>query len=101
MFSLLQVRRSSLTLLAVAAVALPAGAQARPIFDPPSDGQTGHRDEPAASVNDVQPPEPTATTRFQWDDAGIGAAGAIVLLGGGAGTATAIRRRRRHRVATA
>src|SRR5689334_16101713 len=82
MFTHLQVKRSSLTLLAIAAVALPAGAQARPIFDPPSGGQIGHRDAPSASVNAVQAPEPTATTGFQWDDAGIGAAGAIVLLGG-------------------
>ncbi|HEX4673520.1 MAG TPA: hypothetical protein VH279_14685 [Solirubrobacteraceae bacterium] len=101
MFTYLQVRRSSLTLLAAAAVALPAGAQARPIFDPPSGGQIGHRDQPAPPVNAAAQPELTGATGFQWDDAGIGAAGAIVLLGVSAGTATAIRRRRRDRVATA
>jgi hypothetical protein len=101
MFTHIQVKRSSLTLLAIAAVALPAGAQARPLFDPPSSGQIGHRDQPAPPVNAAAQPELTASTGFQWDDAGIGAAGAIVLLGAGAGTATAIRRRRRHRVATA
>ena len=95
----LPIKRSSLALLAVAAAALPASAQARPIFDPPSAGQIGHRDQPAQPANVVQP-DATASTGFQWDDAGIGAAGAIVLLSGGVGAATAIRRRR-HRVATA
>jgi hypothetical protein len=38
---------------------------------------------------------PTATSPqgFQWSDAGIGAAGMVVLLGAGAGVATVMRRR--------
>ncbi|HEV7176616.1 MAG TPA: hypothetical protein VGN29_14040 [Solirubrobacteraceae bacterium] len=46
-------------------------------------------------------PEASGPAGFQWDDAGIGAAGAIVLLGAGAGAATTIRRRRTRHVATA
>ena len=98
MFTALPIKRSSLALLAVAAAALPAGAQARPFFDPPTVAQVSQSAQPA---NSAQQPETSASTGFQWDDAGIGAAGAIVLLSGGAGAATAIRRRRRHRVATA
>jgi hypothetical protein len=49
----------------------------------------------------VQTPEATGSAGFQWDDAGIGAAGAIVLVGAGAGATTTIRRRRTRRVATA
>ncbi|MGZ4232538.1 MAG: hypothetical protein ACXVUE_05170 [Solirubrobacteraceae bacterium] len=100
MFTHLPIKRSSLAVLAVAAAALPAGAQARPIFDPASDGPIGHREQPAQPANVVAQPQASVATGFQWDDAGIGAAGAIVLLSGGAGAATAIRRRR-HRVATA
>ncbi len=37
---------------------------------------------------------------FQWGDAGVGAAGLVVLLGAGAGAASAMRRRRVHRVIT-
>lgn len=98
MFTQLPIKRASLTLLAVAAGALPAGAAARPFFDPPNVGQTSHPYQPAPAV---QHPAASASAGFQWDDAGIGAASAIVLLSGGAGAATVIRRRRRHRVATA
>ena len=39
----------------------------------------------------------TSQGGFQWGDAGIGAAGMIVLLGAGAGTAGVMRNRRAHR----
>jgi hypothetical protein len=42
----------------------------------------------------------TSSGGFRWDDAGIGAAGTIVLLGAGAGAASVMRRRRTHRVVT-
>jgi len=97
MFSHLPIKRSSLTLMAVAAAALPAGAQARPFFDP----APVHTAPPARVATVVHEPEANGSASFQWDDAGIGAAGAIVLLGAGAGAATTIRRRRTRRVATA
>lgn len=37
---------------------------------------------------------------FQWDDAGLGAAGMLVLLGTGAGSAILIGRRRAHQIRT-
>jgi hypothetical protein len=96
MFTALPLKRPSLAVLAVAAAALPAGAQARPFFDPPTVAQVSQQAQP---TNVAAQPEASTSTGFQWDDAGIGAAGAIVLLTGAAGAATAIRRRR-HRVAT-
>jgi hypothetical protein len=47
----------------------------------------------ASSVRSVV----TSQGGFQWGDAGIGAAGMIVLLGTGAGAAGAVRRRRAQR----
>lgn len=41
-------------------------------------------------------PTGASSQRFQWDDAGIGAAAMLVLLGVGAGSAVAISRRRAH-----
>jgi hypothetical protein len=97
-FTHLPIRRSLLTAVAVTAVALPAGAQARPFFDTPSDAQPVHA---APLMKVAQEPAANGSAGFQWDDAGIGAAGAIVLVGVGAGAATTIRRRRTNRVATA
>lgn len=93
----IQNRRSFLAAAAVTAAALPAGAQARPFFDP----APVHTAPPARVVTVAQAPSANGPASFQWDDAGIGAAGAIVLLGAGAGAATTIRRRRTRRVATA
>jgi hypothetical protein len=41
----------------------------------------------------------SATRGFEWGDAGLGAAGTLVLLGTGAGSAAVIARRRGHRTA--
>jgi hypothetical protein len=97
MFRDIQIRRSFLAAAAMTAAALPAGAQARPFFDP----APVHTTPPARVATVMQEPEANGSAGFQWDDAGIGAAGAIVLLGAGAGAATMIRRRRTRRVATA
>ena len=97
------VKRSLAAGLMTAAAALPATAQARYVEDP---GAT-----PSASQVQVAVPEPAsrpaslATTQsggssFQWGDAGIGAAGAVVLLGAsGLGVATTRRRRVQRTVA--
>lgn len=98
MFTQLPIKRSFLAALALAAAALPTGAQARVIFDPPNEAQAS---QPVRPVTIVRQPQANGSAGFQWDDAGIGAAGAIVLLGAGAGAATTIRRRRSSRVATA
>jgi hypothetical protein len=93
MFSLIQIRRSFLAAAAVTATALPAAAQARPFFDP----APVHTTPPARVVTVVRAPSANGPAGFQWDDAGVGAAGAIVLLG----AAATVRRRRTRRVATA
>ena len=98
MFTHLPTKRPCLAALAIAAATLPAGAQARPIFDQPSDAQPVQT-APLMTVG--RGPEVNGSPGFQWGDAGIGAAGAIVLVGAGAGAATTIRRRRTNRVATA
>jgi hypothetical protein len=71
--------------LVIAAVSFPAAAQGRIMID-----HTGHPSAPAPA-----PSTPSAQPAgFQWDDAGIGAAGTVVLLGAGAMTAGLARRRR-------
>jgi hypothetical protein len=122
-------KRSLTAVLVVAAASLPAAAQARPDVGPgPVNGvplSTPARvnatapaparvDAPApapARVN-APVPAPAATSAaarvttavaepgFQWGDAGIGAGGALVLVGGGAAALSITRRRRgQHSVA--
>jgi hypothetical protein len=71
--------------LVIAAASFPAAAQGRIMTD-----STGHPSAPAPAPS--RPPAQTAG--FQWDDAGIGAAGTVLLLGAGVMTAGAARRRR-------
>ncbi|MFZ0378695.1 MAG: hypothetical protein WCD11_24625 [Solirubrobacteraceae bacterium] len=49
-----------------------------------------------ADATSVRPARVSSQGGFQWDDAGIGAAGILALLGLGAGSVTAITRRRTH-----
>ena len=50
----------------------------------------------SAGVNSARPAAVSSPEGFQWDDAGIGAAGIVALLGLGAGSVMAITRRRTH-----
>ena len=86
------IKRSVVAGLTVGAVGLPAAAQARFDLNPP-------RSYSPPAVSRTVPAQPVASTDqgFQWGDAGIGAAGTIVLLGVGAGAAAVVRPRRRHR----
>jgi hypothetical protein len=70
----------------VAAVALPAAAQARP--------NTNAISGPPAVVAQTPAPAESGQSGFQWDDAGIGAAAAVLLVG--AGAAAGLSTRRRH-----
>ncbi len=81
--------------LVIAAASAPAAAQARPNLEPPNRAAAG----PAPSAVASQAPRPTAgsNSSFQWDDAAIGAAGAIVLVGAGAVATGGARRRRGQR----
>jgi hypothetical protein len=79
----------------VAAAGTPSAAYARFNLDPPVAPVATHPARPA-----VPPSTPRATASasqgFQWDDAGIGAAGIVVLIGTGAGAAAVIGRRHEH-----
>src|SRR5258708_5005235 len=70
----------------VAAVALPAAAQARPNANAISG-------TPAVVVQTPAPAE-SGQAGFQWGDAGIGAAAAVLLVGAGAAAGLSTRRRR-------
>lgn len=77
--------------LAIAAASFPSIAQARWELDPPA----GASSTPVP----VQQAAPTAQPGFQWGDAGIGAAGATLIVGAGVLAAGSARRRREQRAA--
>lgn len=97
MFKRTIIRRSLVAGLAIGAASLPAGAHAMlPLPDPVY--STGSQDSNAIALP-AQSTGQTSQGGFQWGDAGIGAAGTVVLLGTGAVAAGAIRRRRGQRPA--
>ena len=79
----------------IAAAAAPSTASARLIAAAPDSG-------PVGAAVPIQAPSATPQQQagtsqgFQWDDAGIGAAGVLVLVGAGAGAVTLAGRRRTH-----
>jgi hypothetical protein len=69
---------------------LPSAAVARPLIDPAG----LYRADSAPVFQSVSAlPAPQAQQGFQWDDAGLGAAGMLVLVGVGSGAAVVVRRR--------
>jgi hypothetical protein len=84
------IKRGVAAGLMVAAAALPSAAQARIPLDEGGPGWS----TPAPAIT---PSVPQSGNGFAWGDAGIGAAGAVVLLGAGAVGTGAARRRRTHR----
>jgi hypothetical protein len=99
MFNHTLIKRSLAGALAIGAASFPTAAQARvdlnPLPAPSASQPTQVAGAPARAV-ELKSGQPG----FRWGDAGIGAAGAVVLLGAGAGTANAMRRRRGHRIVT-
>lgn len=108
MFNHHLIKRLLVSGLAIAAAGFPAAAQARLNLEPPAVSSatshtlpsTFHTDASSsgyrsAQANGSSVSVPQASSGFQWDDAGIGAAGAVVLLGGGALGIGVMRRRRR------
>ncbi len=107
------IKRSLASIAVIAAVGFPSAAQAMQNNGgsnlsptPVSSTATGelppgfHTDESSGGYFTKQASLPSASVArtssgFQWGDAGIGAAGAVVLLSAGALGATATRRRRR------
>ena len=87
----LSIKRSLATAAIVAAAGFPASAQAMFI-----DGGGGGSVPSTPPVVKATAPSASQTgSGFQWADAGIGAASAVVLLGAGAFGASATRRRGR------
>jgi hypothetical protein len=87
------IKRSVVSGLVIAAASFPASAQAMLIGGGASSVPSG----PIASGPSASQPGAGAHSSFQWGDAGIGATGAVVLLGAGALGTSATRRRRRRR----
>ena len=85
------IRRSVTSGLLIAAASFPAAAEARFSLE-----TVGSRAPPPVSRPAPAPPAATEAG-FQWADAGIGAAGAALLLGTGALAYAAPRRRRAQR----
>jgi hypothetical protein len=83
-----QIARTVTCGLVLAAVTVPTTAQAMPARGPLTRAAT---QAPSAATPDQ------GQQGFQWDDAGLGAAGAVVLLGAAGGLAAGTRRRRLHR----
>ena len=85
----------------VLAASAPPAAYARLNLDPPAPA-------PVVSSQTVQNPAPPSVRKasasssptFQWDDAGVGAASVLILVGIGSGTILARRRRTEHRLAS-
>jgi hypothetical protein len=90
------IQRVAAAATVVAVAAAPSAAYARLNLDPPT--------APVVNSHTIQhaalPTAATASTPssqgFQWGDAGIGAAGALVLVSVGSGTMLARRRRSHH-----
>jgi hypothetical protein len=88
MFNNTHIKRSLVAAMAIGAAAFPAAAQADMFATAPG-GQP-----PAAISAAAHHPGSSTQTGFDWADAGIGAGGAIVLVGAAAASAVATRRRR-------
>ena len=81
------IKRLLAAAVVIAAASAPSVAYARLNLNPPV--------APAVTHSAARP-EASSTQGFRWDDAGIGAAGIVVLIGMGAGAAAVIARRHAH-----
>jgi hypothetical protein len=97
MFNHTLIKCSLAAAVAIGGASGPTAAQARFNLNPPAPPAVS-QPTPVASAPTHQEPGPGAQPALQWGDVGIGAAGAVVLLGAGAGTANTMRRRRAQRI---
>jgi hypothetical protein len=96
-------KRALIAAAMIAAASAPSSAYARLNLDPEPPA-AHHPPQLVTPAHPARPARPvaeaaSATRGFEWGDAGLGAAGTLVLLGTGAGSAAAIARRRGHRTA--
>jgi hypothetical protein len=82
----------------VLAASAPSVAYARILLDPPGPPATASQVQ-GATVPSIQRTAASAPQGFHWDDAGIGAAGVLVLVSVGSAAIIA-RRRRTHQPLT-
>ncbi len=94
-----RIKRSLTAATVVLAASAPSVAYARFNLDPPGPSVPGGQ-APTAIVPSAQRTDASSPQRFQWDDAGIGAAGVLVLVGVGSGAVVARRRRMHHPLAS-
>jgi hypothetical protein len=95
-------KRALIAGLVALAASCPAAAQAQ-VNQSPETGQVPTTAPVNAPLTQTASQIPTATTTdpgFQWGDAGIGAGGALLVIGAGTAAAGAARRRRGHRAVT-
>jgi len=85
----MHLTKRALTAAVIVAAVVPSAAGARPLYDPPGSSYT----VAVPAVQTAAPPVAQAGQGFRWDDAGLGAAGMLVLVGVGSGAAVAVRRR--------
>lgn len=86
------IKRLIMLATVLAAAIIPAAVSARPILPDIQPFTASASTVPAPT----QPPADAAAasaTGFHWDDAGLGAAGMLVLMGVGSGAALAVHRR--------
>jgi hypothetical protein len=93
---MLKVTKPLLTAaIMIAAAGAPSAASARFNLDPPVAPAVTQPARPAVTPSAPRPGA-SSTQGFRWDDAGIGAAGIVVLIGTSAGGAAVIARRHGH-----
>lgn len=93
---MLKVTRRLLTgAVVITAVGAPSAASARLNLNPPV-APTATQPARTSVTPSAARAEASSPQGFRWDDAGVGAAGIVVLIGTGAGAATVIARRREH-----
>lgn len=99
MFTHSSLKRTLTIGLALGAAACPAAASARAIVpgDPGAQGITAPPAHVHASSGRHQVSGTAPSDDFRWDDAGIGAAATIALLGAGGVATIGLRRRQTHR----
>jgi len=97
---MLKVNKRLLTgAVVIAAASAPSAAYARFDLNPPVAPAAAQPARPAGTPSAPRA-EASSSQGFRWDDAGIGAAGIVVLIGGGAGAAAVIARRHERQTST-